>query len=105
MGVSAWGRKNPIESLSVSTRAPKSFDELRAENARLKHLVVTLSSLVLRQIVHEFRGDVHGLSKESADPHAKVEDERIAEALEVAGHELMAKAVEMKAILLKRERR
>jgi len=93
------GQKNPIESVSASTRAPKSADKLREENARLKHLVITLGSLVLKHIVHETRSDLYNLSKESADPHAKVEDERIADALEIAGQELMAKAIEMKAVL------
>ena len=98
------GQKNPIESCSVSTKTPMSFDELREENMRLRQLVVTLSSLLLKHIVHESRSDVHDLSKECAHPHAKVEDAKIAEALESTGHQLMAKAVEMKMVL-KREQR
>jgi hypothetical protein len=97
-------QKNPIDPSSASVRLPKSVNELLEENARLKDLVVALSSLVLKNVVHEFHSNLHGVaSREHADPRSKAEEAELAEALEAAGHELMAKAVEMKSHL-KREK-
>lgn len=97
-------QKNPIHPGSVSTKIPKSVNELQEENARLRNLVVMLSSLVLKNVVHEFCNDIHGLSsRDRANPCSQAEEEEIAQALEAAGHELMAKAVEMKSVL-KREK-
>lgn len=72
---------------------PKSIRELQEENARLKSLVVTLSALVLKNVAHE----------SSKHPHSKAGQEQIAEALEDAGKELMAKAVEMKSVLTRKK--
>ena len=97
-------QKNPNSGLG-SAKIPKSVAELQEENARLKDLVVMLSSLVLKNVVHEFRNDIHGLiSRERADPRSQAEEAEIAEALEAAGHELMAKAVEMKSVLKRQKR-
>jgi hypothetical protein len=82
----------PIGSASVKTS--KSISELHEENARLKDLVVTLSALVLKNV-----------ARESKHPHSKAEEEEIAEALDAAGHELMAKAVEMRSVLTRHKER
>jgi hypothetical protein len=67
----------------------RSINGLREENARLKNLVITLSALVLKNVVHE----------SNKHPRSKAEEEEIAEALDAAGHELMAKAVEMRSVI------
>jgi hypothetical protein len=97
-------QRNPIDQGLATAKIHKSVDELQEENARLKDLVVALSSLVLKNVVHEFRSGIHGLyARGHADPRSQAEENELAEALEAAGHELMAKAVEMKSIL-KREK-
>jgi ribosomal protein L12E/L44/L45/RPP1/RPP2 len=96
--------QNPIGSISPSTKALKSVNGLQEENARLKDLVVTLSSLVLKNVVHEFRNNVHSVaSRVRKHPRSNAEEQEIAEALEAAGHELMAKAVKMKSVLNRRK--
>jgi hypothetical protein len=98
-------QRNPIHQGLATARIPKSACELQEENARLKDLVVTLSSLVLKNVAHEFRSGIHAFSSRAhADPRSQAEENELAEALEAAGHELMTKAVEMKSVL-KRERR
>ena len=97
-------QKDPLNPGLVPGKSPKNVRELREENARLKDLVVALSSLVLKNVVHEFRSGVHALSsRHHADPRSQAEEKELAEALEAAGHELTAKAIEMKSVL-KRER-
>jgi hypothetical protein len=100
-----FAMQNPISSSSPSTKVPKSVNRLQEENARLRDLVVTLSSLVLKNVVHEFRSNVHSVaSRNRKHPRSEAEEEKMAEALEAAGHELMAKAVEMKSILKRQKR-
>jgi hypothetical protein len=89
----------------LPNKATTSIYELQEENARLKDLVVTLSSLVLKNVVHEPKSNIHDLaSRDHIFPRSKAEEQEIAEALEAAGHELMAKASEMK-LILKRQKR
>jgi hypothetical protein len=97
--------QNPIGSNLPATKAQKSVNGLQEENARLRDLVVTLSSLVLKNVVHEFRSSVYGVaSRDRKHPRSKPDEQEIAEALEAAGHELMAKAVEMKSFLKRQKR-
>jgi hypothetical protein len=80
----------PTGPNSLLPKATKSINGLQEENARLKDLVVTLSALVLKNIVHK---------SNNKHPRSKAAEEEMAEALDAAGHELMAKAVEMKSVL------
>jgi len=83
----------------LSDKATRSVHELLQENARLKDLVVHLSALVLKNIVHESKSTIHDLaSRDRIFPRSKAEEDEIAEALEVAGHALIGQAVEMKLI-------
>jgi hypothetical protein len=90
---------------SLPNKATTSIYELQEEKARLKNLVVTLRSLVLKNVVHESKSSVHDIaSRDHIFAGSKVEEQEIAEALEAAGHELMAKADEMKSILKQQKR-
>lgn len=87
-----------------------TFGELQSENQRLRDLVVSLSTTVLRNVAIEYykngrtanSADAKQFLREAEDcfrcariPGLKAE---IADGLEVAGHELLAKAVEIELI-------
>ena len=86
-----------------------TFEDLRSENQHLRNLVVSLSATVLRNgAVNVYKNspavngtDAEQFVREAEDcfrcakiPGLKKE---IADGLEVAGHELLAKAVEIEA--------
>jgi hypothetical protein len=93
-----------------------TIEELQSENQRLRGLIVSLSATLLRDIAVDpptdgrgsNRADVERLMHEAEDcfrcaklPGLKKE---IAQGLEAAGHELMAKAVEIETVLDKEKR-
>jgi hypothetical protein len=97
--------------------ADPSIEELRAEIRRLRDLVVSLSSTLLRNIAlcppknrrAVSSADAEDLLREAERcfrcarmPGLKME---IAEGLEAAGHEFMAKAVEIETALQREQRK
>ncbi len=93
-----------------------TIEELQSENQRLRGLIVSLSATLLRDIAVDpptdrrgsNRADVERLMHEAEDcfrcaklPGLKKE---IVQGLEAAGHELMAKAVEIETVLDKEKR-
>jgi hypothetical protein len=90
---------------SFPSKTTTNVSELQEENARLKDLVVTLSALVLKTVAHESNSSIQDIaSRDRIFPRSKAEEQEIAEALEAASHELMAKAAEMKSILKRQKR-
>jgi hypothetical protein len=92
------------------------IDELKAENQRLRAAVVSLSAALLREAAldslarHPFESaDAVGLVREAEECFrcAKIPELKraVAEGLDIAGHELMAKAVEIEAALQRDRRR
>jgi hypothetical protein len=88
-----------------------TFEELRSENQRLRDLVVSLSATVLRNVAVDFYKHSRTASRADAAEQFVREAEdcfrcaripglktEIADGLEVAGHELLAKAVGIEAI-------
>jgi hypothetical protein len=85
---------------------------LRADNQRLRELVVSLSASLLRNVVRDFPRDRRDATRNTDAEHLFYEaevcfvcarisglKEEIAEGLEAAGHEFMAKAVEIETRL------
>jgi hypothetical protein len=87
-----------------------AFKQLRSENEHLRKLVVSITATVLRNVAVDFykssraanSADAEQFVREAEDcfrcariPGLKAE---IANGLEVAGHQLLAKAVEIEAI-------
>jgi hypothetical protein len=99
----------------MSEREQK-IDELEAENQRLRTVVISLSGALLRDVALRV---VAGQPLERANAERLVRDAEecfrcaripelkraIAEGLEVAGHELMARAVEIEAALQRDKRK
>src|ERR1700730_7950768 len=94
---------------------PSLFQSLKYENQHLRDLVVSLGAALLRNIVlhppreHSDPGDAERLLQEAQacfrcarSPGLKRE---IADGLEVAGHELMTKAVEIETRLQRDKRK
>jgi hypothetical protein len=93
--------------------ADSTIEELRSENQRLRDLVVSLSATLLRDIAIDPPKDRRAASKADIEQLLREAEEcfrcaklpglnkAIADGLEAAGHELMAKAVEIDTTLQK----
>jgi hypothetical protein len=99
------------------TSESELLETLRSENQRLRDLIVSLSATLLRSIARESSklrravtsADAERLVREAEDCFrcARVAGlkKQIAEGLEVAGHEFMAKAVEIETMLQREKRK
>lgn len=97
------------KSSPPSKSKSESHQSLQSENQYLRDLVVSLSAALLRNIALQPPRDRHGAGDAERFFH-EAEDcfrcarlpglrKEIAEGLEAAGHEFMAKAVEIETIL------
>jgi hypothetical protein len=84
-----------------------TFEDLRSENRRLRNLVVSLSATVLRNAAVTFYKNSRAVNSTDAEQFVREAEDcfrcakipglkkEIADGLEVAGHELLAKVVEI----------
>jgi hypothetical protein len=83
----------PLKALSIEI--------LRAENRRIRNLIISLVTILLRKIAFDPFIEHQGISSADAEHFLREAEEcfRCARGLDAAGHELTAKAVEIETML------
>ena len=95
----------------MSDKQDSELRFLKSENQRLRELVVSLSATLLRKVALELSKSRRGATTADAERLVREAEgcfrsariaglkKEIADALEVAGHDLMARAVEIETML------